>query len=594
MPFFKKKISLIASFALALSLFAGCSPAGDDPSPVNDGTPTPTPAPAATPEPTPDAPVEDAGLSGAGDADGGIVIDFSEARMAALAAEGSSLETGESAEGGIVTGEFSHSGDASFKVTHIEGASYSSSPNGVRLDFGTPLPADTIYIISAWFYVPEEGNTEGKNGLIGAGVLINGRADINSYKYPSSVTEAGRVTYDEWMNTTYETPPYDEEIEYIVFRFYTNDAPTHPEVWYLDDISVTSVASDANTDVQDLTPIRDVYKDYFMLGTAAGAADLKGKRLDLITKHFDTVTFANEMKPDNVQNVEGEFTFDKMNGMIDEFNNQGLKIVGHTLMWHEQSPDWMWEDRDKAKERLEKHIEEVLGAAIDKAGPGFVAVDVVNEALTDGGQPGGWRDKMRNSGWYKALGPELIDIAFLKADEVRIAKGRPDLKLYYNDFNLDYEDKALSTYSMVKELREKGIPIDGIGMQAHYNQRTDPQDVLNAVKLFNTIPGIEVSVTELDITIESAQGNKELTKDEALYQADVYAELFKIYRQYAAGPANPNESQRLITRVTFWGTTDNQSWRSDRFPLLFDKNFQAKAAYYAVVDPDGYWENLPD
>lgn len=522
-----------------------------------------------------------------------LTLDFSDENMQNFESAGNTMTIGESLEGGIVKDEFDHSGEgAAVKVTHIEGASYSSLPNGVQVALAEPLPANTVFSISAWFYIPEEGNTEGKQNLLGPGVLVNGRADSNAYKYPASEQEAGIVKFDEWMNVTYETPTYEDELASVFFRFYTNAGETHPDVYYLDDISITvlETAEAVNDDVQEFVPLKDIYKDYFLLGTAGVLFDMPSKRLDLITKHFNAFTHGNELKPISVQPAEGKFTFEDADSMIDSLVavSEDMSIVGHTLFWHEQSPEWMWEDKDKAKERLETHIETVLSHAIDKAGDNLISFDVINEAFRDGAGNGNWRAELRDSGWLEALGPEMIEIAFNKADEVRNAKGRPDIKLYYNDYNLDYIAKATSVYDMVTELRGNGVPIDGIGMQAHYNMGTKPENVRKSIELFHSIPGIEVSVTELDITVDSSRGNSGLSEEEDLAQAKLYAELMSIYKEYAIGPANPDESKRLISRVTIWGTTDSQSWRGDRFPLIFDKDNKAKGAFYGVAFPDDY------
>jgi endo-1,4-beta-xylanase len=466
-----------------------------------------------------------------------------------------------------------------------------SIPNGVRLTFGTPLPAGLSYRIVGRFYVPEAGNkdVEGKQTLIGPGLLVNGNAAENSYKHPNSVDGAGVVQYDTWMQVEFLTQAFPDELEYLDFRFYTNDFATHPEVWYLDNLSIESFDAEAVViEVEDLPGLKDVYKDYFVVGTTGNARALTGVRFELINKHFNSFTHENELKPLSVQYNEGVFTFDSSDEMTAILLENGFTVVGHTLVWHSQSPHWFFEDqtREQAQERLETHIKTVMR----HAGLDLIAMDVVNEAFKNSTDGSDWRDGLREEGWIQVLGPDFIEIAFRAADEARQEIGRPDLKLYYNDFNLDEAGKSTDVYNMVTELREKGVPIDGIGMQAHYSQNTSPANVKRSLELFATIPGIEVSVTELDITIQSSQGNLSLTAAEELQQGALYAQLFALYKEYAMGPANPDPSKRLIPRVTIWGTTDDVSWRGDRNPLLFDRTFKAKGAYYAAADPEGYME----
>ena len=200
---------------------------------------------------------------------------------------------------------------------------------------------------------------------------------------------------------------------------------------------------------------------------------------------------------------------------------------------------------------------------------GLYSIDVVNEAFADGANNADWKANLRsNEGWYTALGAEWVEDAFLKAAEIVDAKGW-NCKLYYNDYNLDYADKAKSVYAMVKDINERyakkrpnGKPlIEGIGMQAHYNENTVVANVGNSIKLFSSLPGVSVSVTEMDITYANMG---KLTDAQERSQAIKYAQLFDLYRKNAAGPANGKKGR--IERVTFWGTNDADSWRGGKLP----------------------------
>ncbi len=330
--------------------------------------------------------------------------------------------------------------------------------------------------------------------------------------------------------------------------------------------------------------LKDVYKDYFMVGTAVNSWTLQGELLDLTTKHFNAFTFENDMKPDQVQGKEGEFDYERVDKVTELLNGNGVHMVGHSLAWHQQTPQWMWGSRVKAKERLESHVENVLR----HVGRDMVAIDVVNEAFGSAAVGDDWRMDLRTEGWYSVLGSDFVEIAFRKADEVRQAIGRPDLKLYYNEYGLEYEGKAKAVYNMVKELRQKGVAIDGIGMQGHFDQNVSVLEVKRSLDLFHTIPDIEVSITELDVAITRSEHAEQLSPKEEEMQGLLYAKLFSLFRQYAKGSANPDESKRLIARVTLWGVTDDGSWRAENHPLLFGGDGEPKQAYYAVADPDGY------
>lgn len=202
--------------------------------------------------------------------------------------------------------------------------------------------------------------------------------------------------------------------------------------------------------------------------------------------------------------------------------------------------------------------------------------DVVNEAIdgiTDTSTVSGI---LRDTPWRRAIGDDYIEYAFQYA-----AEADPSAKLYYNDFNLDDAKKADAVVTLVKSLQEKGIRIDGIGMQGHYNTTTSITAVENSIKKFAAL-GVEISVSELDIGHYSMTGT-EMTEDEEIEQAQKYASLFKVYKKYSD----------VIDRITFWGIDDATSWRSENYPLIFDKDYQPKEAYYALLDPDKYLEEHP-
>lgn len=222
-------------------------------------------------------------------------------------------------------------------------------------------------------------------------------------------------------------------------------------------------------------------------------------------------------------------------------------------------------------------------------GDRVISWDVVNEAMNDNpSNPDNWQAALRKAPWYEAIGPDYLEQAFLAAREVLDEHPEWDIKLYYNDYNDDNQNKAQAIYSMVKELNDKyalthpgKMLIDGIGMQAHYNINTNPDNVKLSLEKFISL-GVEVSITELDITAGS--GNQQ-TEKERIAQGYLYAKLMDLYKAHADH----------IARVTFWGMDDRTSWRAESSPLLFDRDLQAKPAYYAVIDPVKFMaEHKPD
>ncbi len=315
------------------------------------------------------------------------------------------------------------------------------------------------------------------------------------------------------------------------------------------------------------------YEDYFLIGTIYADAVRAGAEKELILKNFNAITPENIMKPESVQATEGNFTFDKTDVMMQFAADNGLKVAGHVLAWHQQTPSWMGSgEREQAIEQLRTHIANAAG----KYKGSILSWDVVNEAVADElalPSDGDWTKCLRKNQWYNSIGPDYIKLAFEFARQAD-----PDAKLYYNDYNLDYKSKADVVYAMVKDLREAGVPIDGIGMQGHYSLDTSAGSVKYSLDLFSQL-GVEVSITELDITVNNA-GPSGLTEEQEIQQGVLYAQLFSLFKQYKG----------TIKRVTFWGYADDKSWRADRFPCLWNADRSPKQAAYAVLDPERFLE----
>lgn len=322
------------------------------------------------------------------------------------------------------------------------------------------------------------------------------------------------------------------------------------------------------------TTLKEAYKDYFLIGTIYNPWLENDPDRSLILENFNIITPENLMKPEEMQKKRGEFKYSAADQMIKFAKENDLLVHGHTLAWHSQSGNWLGrsaKDRDEAIEQLREHINGVAG---HYEGDCF-SWDVVNEAISDSAvlpADGDWTKCLRPTQWTASIGTDYIEIAFRLAHEAA-----PSAKLYYNDYNLDIPAKAQICAAMVADLKAKGVPIDGIGMQGHYNIGTSISDVKSSLDLFTAIDGISISVSELDINVTNIPSGK-LTEEMEEYQAVMYAKLFMLYRQY---------SDR-IERITFWGYRDDTSWRSEGCPLLFDKDLNPKKAFYAVLNPEEY------
>ena len=361
-----------------------------------------------------------------------------------------------------------------------------------------------------------------------------------------------------------------------------------------------AAAADGMAKSLQLPSLREIYGEYFLLGNIFSGfrdfseSNLADSRFDLLKRHFNVLTAENAMKPVYISPSKGSYSFGGADRMIRAAGEAGLPVHGHALTWHSQSAEWLTQgcNRAEAKANLEAFIAQVAGHFAGK----LLSWDVVNEAFHESPGSSVWRDALRkNSPWYIAYengadkskgesGADYIYDAFVSA---RLAD--PGATLYYNDYNETERAKREAIAAMAEEYNAawKKDPrnaepdrllIEGLGMQAHYwTDDLNIRAVEDTIKRF-AATGAVISVSELDIPAGNWREYKTLTESEEKKQARFYAQLFQVYKEY--GDA--------IERVTFWGLEDPASWRRQGSPLLFDGHFNAKPAYYAVADPDGY------
>ncbi|GAA4063656.1 endo-1,4-beta-xylanase [Amphibacillus indicireducens] len=444
--------------------------------------------------------------------------------------------------------------------------------NGPSLRIEQFIDKGSEYHLSVWVKLIDPGSAE-----------ITLSSQIGSGDFGASYNNIQTKTVsvdDNWIKLegTYRYSSVGDE---YVTLYIESSSPNAS--FYIDDVSLIKTNTDLLEIQRNLTSISEVYKDYFMIGNAVSTSDFAGDRLTLLKGHHNLVTAENAMKPDSAYNNR-HFDFNAEDMFVQMALDEGLAVHGHVLVWHQQSPEWLWADdageslaREDALVNLRTHIE----TTVAHFGDSVISWDVVNEAMNDNPpNPEDWQGSLRQSGWLQAIGPDYIEESFRIAKDV-IDQNGWDIKLYYNDYNDDNQQKAEAIYQMVKEINENyaaendgELLIDGIGMQGHYNINTNPENVRLSLEKFASL-GVEVGVTELDVTSGS---DGEQTEEELNQQAYLYARLFQIYR----------DNHEHISRITFWGLDDGSSWRSDQSPLLFDRNMQAKPAYYAVINPDEF------
>lgn len=346
--------------------------------------------------------------------------------------------------------------------------------------------------------------------------------------------------------------------------------------------------------------LSEAYEGIFKIGVALNRWQVNGEipqATPLITEHFNTITPENLLKWSRIHPKPNEYKFGPADRFVAFGEQHDMFIVGHTLVWHSQIPDWTFEDenggelgREALLQRMKDHISTVVGRYKGRVD----AWDVVNEAAT-------WSDGLRKTKWLEIIGKEYIDKAFQYTHEAD-----PEAELYYNDYNLWAPDKRKTVVKMVKRLQKNGIPIDGIGMQGHLGlDHPSIEQIEKSIQAFSRL-GIKVMITELDVSVlpsredvnvsynpddgngsydqvpEALNPYTEALPDSVQQQLrDRYVELFKLFKKH----------QDKIDRVTFWGLNDGQSWlnnfpipgRTD-YPLLFNREYEPKPALYGILE----------
>jgi len=341
---------------------------------------------------------------------------------------------------------------------------------------------------------------------------------------------------------------------------------------------------------EDIPSLAETYREYFPIGAAIEPSYTTGLIAELYKKHVNMLVAENAMKPASIEPREGYFQWGPADRIVQFAKENGMEIRFHTLVWHNQTPDWFFKDEDgkpmveetdpvkceENKKLLLKRLEDYIRAVVSRYKDDIKSWDVVNEVIDPGGPNG-----LRNSQWYQITGTDYIETAFRVAREV----GGPDIKLYINDYGTDDPVKRDHMYRLVKELLEKGVPIDGVGHQTHIDiYGPSVERIIESMKKFAEL-GLDNIITELDMSIYSWNDRKDygenIPDDILNKQAKRYQELFEALK----------ENRDIVSAVVFWGISDKYSWlngypvKRTNAPLLFDRNFKAKPAFWAIVDP---------
>ncbi|MBN1952689.1 MAG: endo-1,4-beta-xylanase [Bacteroidales bacterium] len=337
-----------------------------------------------------------------------------------------------------------------------------------------------------------------------------------------------------------------------------------------------------------ILPKSDALKDAadFPVGSAVGLKSLLGDTLikELFLKHFNSVTERNQMKMRAIAPEEGKYYWGLADSLVDFSRENGLRLFGHTLIWHSSTPMWVIEKARADSAWLRQFMREYITSYVGRYKGKVDGWDVVNEGMeTSGGE-------FRKTFWYNTLGEEYIADAFRYAHEAD-----PDAVLFYNDFNIERDTAKLhAVIRMIKNLQKENVPIGGLGFQMHIRMDIPDETIAYALKL-GAETGLQIHLSEVDVifnrhTDEYGSGiqiYQELTDSMKLEQGEKYRNLVHMYRTIV-----PEEQQYGIT---FWGFIDKYSWIRGFFnildwPLLFDDNLRPKPAFDGFMS--GLQENL--
>jgi len=341
--------------------------------------------------------------------------------------------------------------------------------------------------------------------------------------------------------------------------------------------------------------LKDFFKDYFLTGAALNVPQTLGKDTlahDFVRKHFNSITSENEMKWERIHPRPDVYDFTVADSLVAFGERNGMFVVGHCLVWHSQLPDWVFQDaqgkpatRDLLLQRMKDHIFTVVGRYKGKV-HGW---DVVNEAIGDDGQ-------LRKSKWLEIIGEDYIQKAFEFAREADSSA-----LLYYNDYNIELKVKRAGVIKLLKSLQAKGVKVDAVGIQGHWHlDSPDLQEIDSSIQEYAGL-GMQVMITEFEINVlpeplgivgaevsQSSEYKKSLNPWPESFPdsmqrvlAERYVAMFKLFLK----------NSDKISRVTFWGVHDGNSWKNNwpvpgrtNYPLLFDRNYAPKPAFDAVIE----------
>ena len=477
----------------------------------------------------------------------------------------------------IVTGK----GYSSDNALYTSGRT--NSWNGPVIDITDKVEVNGNYNVSAYIMYEEGPDTMEMDCMLEK----NGNTYLN---FGSSIVKKG-----EWTEIKgHIVMPDDIQTINLYFESHYGTESSNFITFYIDNIVVTKET--IQKERGELPSLSEIYKDYFTIGFASTVSEAAPSLHELLNQQFNSLTIGNELKPDSLLDYETCISDPKYNDnpaisfknaayLLEFAKESGIPVRGHTLVWHAQTPRWFFAEgystledaplvsKELMLKRMENYIKNVLELA-EVEYPGLIyAWDVVNEAIEVGDGQEDWIRSKENN-WYETIGGEYVEKAFEYARKY----AKPNVKLFYNDYNTDIPSKVTAIYRLLEKLKAKNV-IDGVGLQSHIGMDSPViTDIENSIRKYAELD-LEIQITELDVWLTD-NSEKSLMEQASRYKR--FMSTIKYLKKSEA--AN-------ITNVTFWGITDATTWLSKpgepNYPLLFDKYEIQKPAFWGVaLSPD--------
>ena len=463
----------------------------------------------------------------------------------------------------------------SFEFEANSGESGYIASDLVKKPYFTDDDAKNGDIVSLYFYLPQDNNVDS----LQLQLMHGNNNSISGEKITVTEDKA-----EKWIRTTAVFDTLDT-LSSIRLNYKAKDASKKVK-FFVDDIEITFGEETQKTEYESKgESLKETFKDYLTVGCIM-SSNMYGntKMRQILKENFNSITAENEGKPERVLDQAAcqelaksdetavAITTAPFEKIYDWSEAHHIPVRHHTFVWHQQTPSWFFNkgyanngqkvDRATMIGRLNNYLKTTI-ETLDERWPGLVyALDIVNEAVVEVGQ-------MRSGNWMDTIGNDYIYQAFKAANEYKMDY----MDLYYNDYafeqtqwgGVDRCKWALS--DLLKQAIDEEL-IDGIGIQGHI-EFTDADTILEDARLICEA-GLKCQITELDV---NCNGESQFEQQKEVYK--------KIVKSVLEGN---DDGAMNVNAIIVWGTTDNTSWHSNRYPLLFNSNYGKKPAYYGFLE----------